>query len=279
MPEIVEVKKYVDIINKYVKNKTINDIIVNDKKYTSIKQVKNEHIINVMSKGKFIYFQLSDDSYIGNTLGLSGGWTIYKNKFILPTLLNKMSEQNLKHYLQISFEHIRVKFIFDDFELYYFDLLNFGTIKLFTKKELDEKLGSIGQEIMDPELSFNNFNNLISKYPNKSIGTVVMNQKIISGIGNYIRAEILWMSKINPLTKISNLTKNQLINLFSNARKYTWGTYDRKRAIKEHLLKETDKLPIDYNRDFFIYRQTTDIYGNTVKKSKLDGRTIYWCDY
>ena len=67
-----------------------------------------------------------------------------------------------------------------------------------------------------------------------------------------MRADILYLSKINPFRKVYNLNNNELKNIFINSKKLIWGLYNIKKAKKIIL-------PTDYNQD-------TDIYGNNVEK-------------
>jgi hypothetical protein len=42
----------------------------------------------------------------------------------------------------------------------------------------------------------------------------------------------------------------------------TWGNYNRDYAIKNKIIYKSDKIPHDYKRDFFVYREKNDIYGS-----------------
>ena len=66
---------------------------------------------------------------------------------------------------------------------------------------------------MDKNTTLEVFCNQILKKSNldKAIGNVIVNQKIISGLGNYLRADILWLSKINPFKKVKKLSKIILV--------------------------------------------------------------------
>jgi formamidopyrimidine-DNA glycosylase len=107
-----------------------------------------------------------------------------------------------------------------------------------------------------------------------------MNQKIISGIGNYLRADCLWVAKISPHRLVKNLDDTEFRKLFNACRLLTWGDYNRSKAIKLGIINENNKLPEDYNREFFIYFEEKDIYGNEIKKEELyegsQKRFIYW---
>ena len=48
-----------------------------------------------------------------------------------------------------------------------------------------------------------------------------------------------------------------------------WMLYDEKKGYKLGFINKNDKSPHDYLRDFFIYKQKTDIYGNPVVMEPL----------
>ena len=151
-------------------------------------------------------------------------------------------------------------------------MLSFGTLKVINdNKILLSKLNSIGPDIMDLSTTNQLFHSRIKKESNlsKPIGVVLLNQKIISGIGNYIRADALWLAKINPFKLCKKLTDGEINNLFHSLKIITWGNYNKEYAIKNKIIKKTDKIPYDYKRDFFIYREKTDIYGNNILKKEL----------
>ena len=96
-----------------------------------------------------------------------------------------------------------------------------------------------------------------------------------------MRADVLWLAKVSPFTLIKNLSDTDIDKIYNAAITLTWGQYNYKKAIKLGLIKDNTKLPKDYERDFFIYYEDTDIYGNKVKKEELyegsQKRFIYWC--
>jgi hypothetical protein len=51
-------------------------------------------------------------------------------------------------------------------------------------------------------------------------------------------------------------------------------------AVKLKIIDKSSKLPSDYKRDFFVYYEDKDIYGNSVIKEELyegsQKRFIYW---
>ncbi len=302
MPEVIEVKEYSDFANKYIKNDTLLDVKIlkgrykKHKPFNGYKELLKKcplKIIKVNSKGKFMYIELEDNIYIGITLGLSGGW-FFKPNVLKPNGLkdniyihglngNRYIESDIEKYKNNALKHLNVEFVCKSGSLFFYDQLSFGTITLFENKELlEKKLNSLGLDIMEEKSSFEDFKKALlhKSNLNKAIGNALMNQKYISGIGNYLRADALWLSKINPFTIVNKLNEKMLRDLYHNLRLLIWGQYNKKRGIKLGIIKSSDKLPLDYNRNFFIYQQTEDIYGKKVLKEKLyEGSQIRYIYY
>ena len=317
MPEIIEVKTYTDFIRNKVLNKTLEDIVIKNgryfkkgpfdgyKEFNSKLKSQTFKVTKVDSKGKFMYITFgnkvsgSDKTVsLGFTLGLSGGWffspkgTKGKNTLIHGlnygndlTQYEKYSlenEERYSGYMKNALKHINVEFKFTSGTLMFYDTLSFGTIKIFTPLELEKKLKSLGSDIMDPDYKFSDFYTHINirRNLNKPIGNVLMDQKVIAGIGNYLRADCLWMSKISPFRKVKDVSESEFKNLFRNVRVLIWGEYDRKTGEKLKIITKKDKTPSSYKRDFFVYREEKDVNGYPVIQEPLfegsQKRFIYW---
>ena len=275
---------------------------------------------SINTKGKFTYFTLSNNDkkqfYIFNTLGLSGGWTVKaKNKsdfakcenchyikkegngddnekgasasiYMYPTILEYISEDNSNNWFQRALNHLNVEFITNiDKTIVFYDILNFGTLKATDNPaDLEKKLKELGPDMMEDTTTFEIFKKQITKGANKTkpIGNVIVNQKLISGVGNYLRADGLWMSKISPFRNVEDISDKEMELLYKCLRALMWGDYNYKEGVKKDIISKTIKLPNDYKRDFFVYRQDKDINGKVVKKTELfDGsqkRFIHWVE-
>lgn len=291
MPEIIEIRKYADFIKKNLLNKKILNIKILNGRYKKHTPFKNYYkfknnlpltLSGVKTKGKLLYMIFTNHNinfYIISTLGLSGGWcyknNYFRSKILFPSYsindINKYNEYEINSYLKTALKHLNIEFITNNGSLYYFDVLSFGTMKcIIDYRELLNKLNTIGPDIMDNSTNLELFIYQITKKKNldKCIGIVLLDQKIISGIGNYLRADLLYLSKINPFRKVKNLNNADLKIIFINSKKLIWSLYNIKKAQKM-FPNEKIILPTDYNRSFFIYNQDTDIYGNKVQKNEL----------
>lgn len=284
MPEVIEVKKYKDFLkSKFKDNNIIKINILNGRYkkhgpfnyYKELTKLLPFKVLTIDTKGKFLYMKLSNNFIITVTLGLSGGWVYKNNKnddYDFPILVDYLGNYDIEKYKKNALNHLNVEFVMKGGSIYFFDMLSFGTIKiLLSEDELKKKLDSLAHDIMDEDLTFELFKNQIIKTKNleKYIGNVLVNQKVISGIGNYLRCDILWLSKITPFRLVKNLSTTELNTIYKNALLLTWGDYDRTYALKKKLIDKGGKLPKDYGRNFYIYKQTNDIYGNKVIKEEL----------
>jgi len=295
MPEVIEIRKYADFLKKHLKNKKILEINILKGRYKTHKPFELYYgiikklpltVIDIKTKGKFLYFILGNDEityYIFSTLGLHGGWVFSKDDvdFQFNDMLDYIPKEKLSGYYKTALNNLNVSFVSENGSMYYFDSLSFGTIKVIDDVEiLNKKLDSIGPDLMDTTKECFVEKYRLKKLENKAIGLVLLNQKIISGVGNYLRADVLWVSKISPFRKIKDITDAELETIFYNLQALTWGDYDIDKGIKLGYITKQSMIPSRHKVDFFVYNRDKDIYNNDVSKDELyEGsmkRFIYW---
>jgi DNA-formamidopyrimidine glycosylase len=279
MPEGPEVKKVTTKLDKNLKNKFLKKIVVQNGKYLKFKDqfinianILPLKIKNVKCKGKFIYIEFYDsDIIIFNTLGMSGYWFTKK----------ETKEQPETGYY--SKKHNNIEFILDTKESIYFnDMRNFGNIIISTKNELENKLNTLGIDVLSPNNEINKFKNLLTKKSNmdKIICKLLLDQTIVAGCGNYMRAEVLYLANINPFIKIKKLSDIDIKNIYKYLKKVAYIFYNKKLGIKYGILDANDKLFDLYGNDriFLIYDQNYGPNGEIIKTKKIDERTIHYVD-
>lgn len=137
-------------------------------------------------KGKFIYWIFRDtDTVIFNTLGMSGTWSDVPR-------------------------HARVKLETSKGDLYFNDPRSFGTIKFCTRKDLKSKLESLGPDMLNENVTSSAFIGRLRKHPEATLAEALMSQGIISGVGNYLKADSLWLAKLSPWRRVAQTTDEQL---------------------------------------------------------------------
>ena len=207
MPEKPEVITVVNSLIPKVVGKRITDCNVywdNIIAYPTVEEFKkeiiNQKINNIKTRGKFIVMDLDDYSLLCH-LRMEG-------KFFF----RKVGEPLNKH------EHVEL--ILDNSTSFRFhDVRKFGKMYLIKKEDTYKvkPLSELGLEYNDPSLTKEY---LYDKIHSKRlpIKTVLLDQSIITGIGNIYDDEVLFMSGINPNRKACDVTKNECGKIIDNTR-------------------------------------------------------------
>jgi formamidopyrimidine-DNA glycosylase len=233
----------------------IKSVNVLSGRYTK-KPIQNIEILNGKEiesfncKGKFIWIDL-DDVVVFNTLGMTGNWS------------------------RIKTNHSRIEFNFyENDTLYFNDIRNFGTFQVKTRSDLEKKLKSIGPDMLSNPPD--DFIARLRKYNHKNICEVIMNQKVISGVGNYIKAESLWYSRINPHVFVKDLTDENLIILDKAIKFVINKSYQEQGAsIQSYYTFDGDSG--NATQGFAVYGRKKDYNGHTVIKEETPyKRTTHW---
>jgi len=265
MPEGPEVTVITNSLNKLLKNKTLLKIkILPGGKYENkapdnyLKFVKNLplKVDGIKNKGKLIYWRFSNDNIMLNHLNMTGFWSIDK-----------------------IYKHSALKFIFEDnLILYYTDIRRFGRVE-FAKEfnEIEDILKDLGPDVVnDKGFLFKTFSEIAEKKKKLNITKFLMNQHIISGIGNYLKSEILYESRISPHRTVGSLDKSELKELYINIKKIPQLSLQFNGMSKSDY-KDIDGKKGDFEKFLKVYCRLKDNDGNKIIKEKTkDSRTTYW---
>ena len=216
MPELPEVEVVTRSLKKTIKNLKIIKIIVNNRNLrikvpkNFEKILKNKIIKNVHRKSKYIIFEFDNDIYAIIHLGMSGTLHIPSKKKIT----------NLSFYNKpvLPKKHNHIIFNFKKIKLIYNDPRRFGYFKILkNKKKLDKYFTRIGPEALNKDFNLSYLKEKI-KNRKKNIKNFLLDQKIVSGIGNIYVNEILFKSQISPLRSVKKLSLNDLNKIIKFSR-------------------------------------------------------------
>jgi len=263
MPEGPEVKIIVDGLNKKLKGKILKNILFTDTgKYRDKSPANYQKILEdlplkikkIECKGKFIYFSFENGYFMGNCLGMSGIW----------------SGKNQRHVcMKLEFENSP--------DFYFVDQRHFGNVYFYTtRSELDKKLDTLGPDMLSGDVSLKKFRERLESHKKMIIANALMDQKIVSGVGNYIKSEVLYKSKINPGTTVGKLDDTMFKNLYKSIKDVM------EKSYKLQGMSQANYVTVDGERGTFadllkVYRKDRDPLGNKVLAEKFSSsRTTYW---
>ena len=188
MPELPEVETVKRVLLPIVKGRTIKNIEVNRKSIVNgldkefISYFSNEKFLNITRKGKFLIFHLTNDKVLISHLRMEG-------KYI--ELLENEADT----------KYARVVFHFDNnHKLCYDDSRSFGRMIMSNEKSYlkEKEIAKLGPEPFEVERVLPLMRQ-VSKM-SLPIKTALLSQEIITGLGNIYVDEVLYASKIHPLT-------------------------------------------------------------------------------
>lgn len=146
------------------------------------------------------------------------------------------------------------------------------------KKEPIKSLGPdcLNDEIFDAE-EFERRLLIYAKQKKLLISDALLNQKIIAGIGNKYKAEILFVCKINPFKQVSQLNSVQQNSLCEEIPKLLKYGYENAGKTRELLSGETNS----WDTRHWVFRRAARmcwICKTKIKsEKKLTARTTFWC--
>jgi len=262
MPEGPEVKRITEKLSGYICGEKITSIDIMSGRYVShgppegfasLASNLPATVLDVKCKGKFIYITFNNGYSMWNTLGMAGSWSP------VPT------------------KHSRVKLNFKDGAAYFNDIRNFGTIKVTNNPdELSRKLSDLGPDMLSESVTDAVFKERILRKSRKTIAEAIMNQKIIAGVGNYLKSESLYLAEISPHRTVSSLSESEISNLNKAIQATIRSSYISGGATI-HTFLGFDGTPGEYTRRFAVYNQKYDPGGNrVVRETTRDKRTSFW---
>ena len=262
MPEGPEVRRIAVDLAKEISGKQLIEVNVLSGRYLKkdisgiddLKKVLPDNIVGVGSHGKFLYILLSNGVNIWSTLGMTGKWSAEYSRYS------------------------RVQFKFScGSDVYFDDIRNFGTLKfVYGANILRYRLKKLGPDMLVEDVPDEKFLACLRKRDKWNITKALMDQSIIAGVGNYIKAESLWLSAINPIKIISDITDGELV-LLNKAIKEVMRTSYKHGGATFLTHKNFSGEVGDYSSRFLCYNRKLDAEGNRVIKTPTpDGRTTHW---
>ena len=282
MPELPEVEIVKKSLKKNVKDKKILDVVITnrnlrfkvEKDFEKI--LKNRKIQNVNRYAKNIILKLNGNIYVIIHLGMTGTFHLIRNNVLKNTNLSFYQSKDL------PVKHNHIILIFKKFRVIYNDPRRFGFFKLLKDKESFKLyLNNIGYEPLDKNFNLKYLKKSIL-FRKKCIKSILLDQKIISGIGNIYANEILFHSGLNPRKKGIKLKDFELKYLY----KYS------KLVLKKAILKggssirdfrNTEGAKGSFQDNFKVYNKDDHNCPNKkcnykIKKINISNRSTFYCE-
>lgn len=282
MPEGPEATYLAKYIYQNFGNKTLKNIVIHKGRYKTHGPPENFHefkrdlsltLSRVQKKGKVLFLHFTKGSRPEVVLTRFPSrvpfvWTIVVKLGMVGWFFTREDRPPIMNSHNITFE-------FENKDLFFTDFRSFGTL-LFTRNPdvIDEEMENLAPDIMNTRFvsvakrieAFRTKPNI----QNMRIEDALVEQTLfVSGIGNIIKSEVLYDSRILPTTKVKELSIQDWMRLFASSKKIA-------HKIADHLDKKGFDIEGYYNLHQ-VYRKQFDKYGNKVRvRNANNDRKTYW---
>lgn len=216
----------------------------------------------IHTHGKFMWWEFrfpdGDIQYMHCTYGMAASWRVEPDK-------------HTAFVIEVSLQDQPRKFFFNDSR-------HFGTIKFISNhKEHEKKLASLGPCVLGSGLTPEIFAKNILRKPNRTICEALMDQSAVAGIGNYLRAEIMFDCGIDPWKRVDELAAEQYVALCNSSVKLTKSSYESQGA-SIRTYRNLDGSPGATQFTFKVYGEKSCPVGHEIRRQRdSNGRMVHWC--
>jgi len=233
MPEGPEVRKYADALNEVLAGRQIKHFMartVNARKWLEQNgnNLLERKISHVVSHGKHLIGYIDGDYYFHSHLMMWGRWQTFK-----PTPPVEIDRR----------ERARIVVSKGAAILYSAPIFNVGHGNPYLQVDY---LDTLGPDVLPYDRCFDSkiFLRRLKNKENLSvtIGAALLDQRVAAGIGNYLRAEILFACRINPWRLVHQLSKEELNCLQTTIPELAYRAYTLSATA---LIEDRDRMSQD----------------------------------
>ena len=255
MPELPDVETFKRYLDATSLHQRITGIDVQDRyilKGVSMdelaRRLKGCRFESSRRYGKHLFVRTDRDLWLRLHFGMTGSLRYIKHEEEAP-------------------KHTRVLFVFANaHRLAFEDQRKFGEVGLL--KDVDEflKRRALGPDAFD--ISLPQFKEIFGKHRG-AVKTILLNQKLIAGIGNIYADEILFRARIHPATQVSALKEKTVAKIFRATRDIL------KKAIEAKA--DMDRMPKSWLLPHRSKGGKCPRCGRELTSATIGGRTAWFC--
>jgi formamidopyrimidine-DNA glycosylase len=257
MPELPEVETIRSDLASQLRGRRIQSIAKGEHDYSGITRAAGSTIHQLRRRGKYLIADLGPLELVIH-LGMSG------RLFLTSTVPER---PHLRAVLTLS----------GGDALVFVDRRRFGTLKVVAAGDYSSlpTLAAMGPEPLSPQFRLNRFSELVAS--SRAIKSVLLDQRVVAGLGNIYVDEALHHAGIHPATR--GLSSRQARRLHSQIRRVLRDAIAHRGTTfslyRDGLMKEGDYR--SYLRVFGRNGLPCKACGAQIIKSRMAGRGTHFC--
>ena len=267
MPEGPEIHRAADKIARAIAHQPVEEVYFAFEHLQSSENLfRGQTIISVEPRGKVLLTQFEDGLSIYSHNQLYGKWMVCKARHYPET----------KRQLRLAIHNSRKSAL----------LYSASDIEVLSPEEVEVHpfLSRLGPDVVNPQTSLETVTAQVTaaKFRRRKLAGLLLNQHYLSGLGNYLRSEILFVARIHPAKRPMDCSESALEALAEAAiaiarQSYKTGGITNDPALAAQLKTEGVKRS-QYR--FWVFNrvdQPCHLCSTPILKETLAGRRLYYC--
>jgi formamidopyrimidine-DNA glycosylase len=178
----------------------------------------------------------------------------------------------------------RVIFTFDDnSKLFFNDQRKFGWVRLLPTLEVEQLdfFQKVGPEPLAADFTAEDFTARLQRRAKSGIKAVLLDQTVVAGVGNIYADESLWGAKIHPETKVQDVPKAKLKQLYTSLREILQLSIEKGGSTDRNYVNHEGKRGsyLSFAHVFRREGQPCPRCGTVVVKLRVAGRGTHICPH
>ena len=228
----------------------------------------SQTVTEVESRGKWLLIHFSGGATLTTHMLMNGSWHIYRpgQRWQAPSNAARIVIENAD-YLAVGF--------------------NVPVAEIHTPESLarNRRIPPPASDLLRPDFNADAAIERILAQAGEELGTVLLHQRVLAGIGNVFKSEICFVARLNPFQAINTLSRGQIVEIIAIA----------KRQLSANVLEDSREKIVTWRG---AGRRTTNnsdpteslwVYGREdqpcrlcnalirARKQGTDARITFWC--
>ena len=148
--------------------------------------LKGAKITQVEARGKHLLIHFDNRQVLQSHMRMKGSWHVYRKneKWRMPAHLARAI-------IEVS-DAVAVCFLAP-------------TVRLLSEQETDRNLQNLGPDVLLKQPEWSEAVRRLREQNSLPVGVALLNQEIVSGIGNIYKSEVLFLERINPFARVEEM--------------------------------------------------------------------------
>jgi endonuclease VIII len=149
-------------------------------------------------------------------------------------------------------------------------------VELLTARQAERHpaLVQLGPDAITPEFDPAEVLRRMRRLPEVEIGVAIMNQRVLAGVGNIYKSEVLFIRRLSPFLKVGELSDETLAGVIQEAHRLL--LVNREGGARRTM------FGLDSRRHLWIYGRSGEpcrVCGETIRMRRqgIDARSTYYC--